>query len=338
MQGILGWVGELGYRLGLAVIDAAYRLRLMRSHRLPATVIGIGNLTWGGTGKTPFLIHLAKALERDGRRVAVLTRGYGKDEVLLMTQRLHPIPILVGADRRATGLAAVRQYAADTLLLDDGYQQWRIKKDLEILVADGLAPYGNGHLIPRGTLREPPQAAARADLVILKRFPHMDPGKLEESEAAIRRFNRKAAIFWMAYRPIRLWDWVSGKEESMDGLKGCRVATLCGLAQPSHFEETVRSIVGVEPALRIRVRDHHEYTTGEMIRFLARCHRNEIHTLITTAKDAVRIPRELVERVGQDLNGISLLVLEIVLEFNPDESQLLHRIRTVLARQRLERP
>ncbi len=316
--------------MGLGVFTFAYRKRLLRKHRLPAFVVSLGNLTWGGTGKTPLVMYLARVFEGKGRRVAVLTRGYGRDEAQLMTERLKPIPVVVGPGRLKSGLQAIREYDADLLLLDDGYQQWRIHKDLEILAADAAAPFGNGHLMPRGTLREPQEAAGRADLIILKNG-NSGQEALAEGERQIRRFNARAPLFWMNYRPTGLWSWPFQRAEPLKVLRGRKVCTLAGLANPLHFEGTVRSL-GAEIALRIRVRDHHRYTTAELIRAGSRCLQQGIHTLVTTAKDAVRIPNQFLETVGPDLGGVGLLVLEVVPEFEPDENELLHRIDSLLAR------
>ena len=330
MRDILFSAAEAAYRIGVGVFTGAYRRGFLRTHCLPAYVVSLGNLTWGGTGKTPLAMYLARVFQARGRPVAVLTRGYGQDEVHLMRERLKPIPVVAGPDRLKNGLQAVREYGVELLLLDDGYQQWRIHKDLEILAADAAAPFGNGHLIPKGTLREPKEAAARADLIILKRGNH-SPEALKEGERQIRRFNAHAPIFQMSYRPAVLWNWPFERMESLEYLKNRKVATLAGLADPAHFEETVRSL-GAQVDYCIRVRDHHRYAAGEIVRYLSECLGKGLRTMVTTAKDAVRIPKQVVDAAGPDLKGVELLVLEVVPEFEPDESQLLHRIDSLLAR------
>ena len=322
------WVlsaGEKLYRAGLRGIHWAFRRGILKKHRLRAGVVSVGNLTWGGTGKTPLVIHLARALERRGHRVAVLTRGYGGDESRLMAEQLAPIPVLVGSDRVLNGQRAIQEHGADLLLLDDGYQQWRLKKNVEILTADAAAPFGNGHLIPRGTLREPPEAAARADLIVVK-GPRSDP-----AVARIKRLNARAPLFFMSYEPKELWRWPGREEVAFSSLKGKRVCTLAGIADPAQFEAGVEAM-GAQPALRYRVRDHHSYTAGELIRMLTRCRRHGILKVITTAKDAVRIPKLFEETVGRNLKETEILVLEITPRFEPNEAELLHRIGTVLGR------
>ena len=328
MADLLLAAGEKLYRAGLRAVELGFRWRILKKHRLPAQVVSVGNLTWGGTGKTPLVIYLAQALQAQGRRVAVLTRGYGRDESKLMADRLAPIPVLVNADRVAAGWEAVREHGADLLLLDDGYQQWRVEKDVEILAADSQAPFGNGRLIPRGTLREPPAAAARAHLIVLK---ESGSGEGERAKAQLKRANATAPVFFMSYQAEGLWRWPDKKKVPLKNLKGKKVCTLAGIADPRHFESAVESL-GAKAVVRYRVRDHHAYTAGELIRLLSRCHRHGIRTVVTTAKDAVRIPRIFQEAVGPDLRDTEFWVLEIKPKFEPDESELLHRIRSVLAR------
>ena len=325
-------IGEQLYRLGLGLVGQGYRRGILQTHRLSVPVISVGNLTWGGTGKTPLVMCLARALEKKGHRVAVLTRGYGADEAAMMAERLQPIPVMMGADRVATGRRAAAEMGADLLLLDDGYQQWRLKKDVEILALDGAVPFGNGHLIPRGTLREPMSAAARADLIVVKDGALDEPAR-RTVKAQIRRFNGEAPIFFMSYRPRDHWRWSTREAVPLRVFKGQRVCTLAGLGHPQSFEGTVAAL-GADPALKYRVRDHHPYTAGEMMSLLSRCRRHSITRMVTTAKDAVRLPGLLLKSVGPDLHGVDLLVLEIEPQFDPHESELLHRIDTLLARAR----
>lgn len=321
--------GERVYRAGLWGIHQGYSKRFLKTHRLPASVVSVGNLTWGGTGKTPLVIFLARAFQKQGRKIAVLTRGYGGDEQEVMAQRLQEVPIFVGADRVASGLRAVREAGADLLVLDDGYQQWRLEKDAEILAVDAVEPFGNGHLIPRGSLREPPEAAARADLIVLK-TAGCEPEQVERAREQLRALHPEAPIFLMGYRPASLWSWPGGEAVPLERLKGRKVCTTAGIGLPSGFEAMVRSL-GARLALRHRFRDHYRYTAGEMLKILARCKRHGIGTVVMTAKDAVRLPRLLADAAGPGLKGMEILVLEIEPEFEPDESKLLHRIHTLLA-------
>jgi tetraacyldisaccharide 4'-kinase len=274
-------------------------------------------------------MHLALALKERGLKPAVLTRGYGRDEVELMSRRLDSVPVVAGPDRLLSGRRAVEQFGADLLLLDDGFQQWRIRKDLDILAIDAATPFGNGHLIPRGTLREPKGEAGRADWIVVTKA-HRKPEERTALEEELRRVSPGVPILNADYRPVGLMGWPSGKSVSLDALEGERICTLAGIARPESFEETVKRL-GAELVLKVRVRDHHPYTVGELLRIFSRCQRHRIRRIVTTAKDAVRLPGRLVDLLGVDLKGMELWVLEIALEFESDESELLDRIGSLRA-------
>ena len=321
--------GERVYRAGLWGIRQGYNRRFLKKHRLPASVISVGNLTWGGTGKTPLVIFLARAFQKKGRKVAVLTRGYGGDEQQVMAQRLQEVPIFVGADRVAGGLRAVREAGADLLILDDGYQQWRLEKDVEILAVDAARPFGNGHLIPRGILREPPESAARADLIVLKTVG-CTREQVEQAQEQVRACSPETPVFLMDYRPAALWSWPDEQPVPASRLKGRKVCTLAAIGLPTGFESLVGRM-GAQIAIRYRFRDHHVCTAGEMLKVFIRCRRHGVQTFVTTAKDAVRLPRLLPDAAGPDLKGMEIVVLEIEPTFEPHESELLHRIGSLLA-------
>ena len=334
MMNALLSIGEGFYRILLNGIYLAYRTGLFRTRQLPVPVVSVGNLTWGGTGKPPMVMHLAKGSEQMGRHVAVLTRGYGGDEARLMAQRLDPIPVVVGPDRVASGWKAVQEHHADLLLLDDGYQQWRLKKDVEILMLDAEAPFGNGRLIPRGTLREPARAVARADVIVIKRTT-LSPEKDHEAETALRRLNPDAAIFCARYRPVSLTQWPSENKVALKSLDETLVATVAGIARPEQFERMVSGL-GADVALKYRVRDHHPYSARELAEWFTHCQQQGIHHVVTTPKDAVRIPKKLAETFETTLKEMELLVLDVELELEPDEGELLHRIHSLLADPRAE--
>ncbi len=320
------------YRAGLWGVQGMYRLGLRKVHRLSVPVISVGNLTWGGTGKTPLVMQLALGLKQRGYSPAVLTRGYGKDEARLLSERLFPIPVMADPDRVAAGRRAIEEAQANLLLLDDGYQQWRLKKDLEILAVDATAPFGNGRLIPGGSLREPKASAARADLIVVTKT-ELDPQGAREAQRELSKFNPTAPIFFARTKPTGLIRWPSETRISLESLRGARVCTLAGIARPETFEATVKRL-GAQVNLKVRVPDHHPYTAGELIRLWMRCQRHGVDRVVTTAKDAARIPQGFYQALGPQLKGIHLLVLEVVLELEPNEGEFFHRIDSLLAGQR----
>ncbi|MGH7376234.1 MAG: tetraacyldisaccharide 4'-kinase, partial [Candidatus Methylomirabilales bacterium] len=185
-------IASWAYGTAVVARTAAYRARLLATHRVPCPVVSVGNLTAGGTGKTPCVIFLARHLQQHGFRPAILLRGYGRrggtgllvasagqgllvpaaeagDEASLLAEVLPGVPVILAADRVRGAEVALSRCGADLLILDDGYQHLRLQRDLDILLLDARSPFGSGALLPRGLLREPPAAADRADLVILTR-------------------------------------------------------------------------------------------------------------------------------------------------------------------------
>jgi len=306
-------------RLGL------YRRRLFRPQELGCPVVSVGNLTVGGTGKTPVAEMLARELQRRGRRVAILSRGYksvprpfaqrlrnklfkhldlfpprivsdGKDVLLdsrragdephMLAKNLPGVCVLVDKDRVKSGLHALRHFGSDVLLLDDGLQYQRLRHRIDVVLVDSQAPFGNEHLLPRGTLREPPANLRRASYIIVtKSGPQPDEALL----ARLRRLNRTAAIIECNHAPRHWQDLRTGEKLPLDHLKGRHVGAMSGIARPESFEEGVRQL-GAKVEVTKAFADHHRFTKKEILRFLEWCDRRSLDALVTTEKDAVRFP------------------------------------------------
>ena len=306
-------------RLGL------YRRRLLRAQELGCPVVSIGNLTVGGTGKTPVAEMLARELQIRGRRVAILSRGYKSvprpfmqqlrsrlsknldlfpprivsdgDQVLLDSRRAGDEPhmlaknlpgvcVLVDKDRVKSGLHALRHFDSDLLLLDDGLQYQRLRHRLDIVLVDRQSPFGNEHLLPRGTLREPPGNLRRASYIIVTRCGAEPDDKLL---ARLRRLNRTAAIIECNHAPRHWEDIRTGAKFPLDHLRGRHVGAMSGIARPESFEEGVREL-GAIVEITKAFADHHRFTKKEILRFLEWCDRRSLDALVTTEKDAVRFP------------------------------------------------
>ena len=306
-------------RLGL------YRRRLFRPQELGCPVVSVGNLTVGGTGKTPVAEMLARELQRRGRRVAILSRGYksvprpfaqrlrnkifkhldlfpprivsdGKDVLLdsrragdephMLAKNLPGVCVLVDKDRVKSGLHALRHFDSDVLLLDDGLQYQRLRHRIDVVLVDSQAPFGNEHLLPRGTLREPPANLRRASyIVVTKSGPKPDEALL----ARLRKLNRTAAIIECNHAPRHWQDLRTGEKLPLDHLKGRHVGAMSGIARPESFEEGVRQL-GAMVEISKAFADHHRFTKKEILRFLEWCDRRSLDALVTTEKDAVRFP------------------------------------------------
>ena len=303
------WLGSWLYR-GLVRGDrGSYSWRLRRCQRLPCRVISIGNLTLGGTGKTSLTIWAARWLQQQGWRVAVLSRGYGRrpgttlgvvstgagpllpwsevgDEPYLMAQALPGIAVLVGNDRYVSGCYAYEQLEAQVLLLDDGFQHYRLARDLDMVLIDVTNPFGHGTLLPRGILREPLHALERADAVVLTRT-ELARAALPEVVAQIRAWNTRVPIYAMQ----TIVQAVCQGETLVDPdlvLRQRRVVAFAGIGNPQAFAMTLAQL-GAEVAALLVFPDHHPYTAQDWQRILAIAERHNAACLVTTAKDAVRL-------------------------------------------------
>lgn len=314
LQG-LSW----GYGLGVRAARGLYDARLRRPRRLPRPVVSIGNLTWGGTGKTPLTAHLARALQHRGVRPAILLRGYGGDEPTVLRTLAPGVPVVVGADRVAGGRAAIAD-GAELLLLDDGFQHWRLSRDLDVVLLDAAAPFGNGHLLPRGSLREPVSALRRADVVVITKTEAADPAP---TVAHVKALQPRAWVTTARYRPTAFAEWPSGALQPLAALRGARAAVLSGIADPASFERLVDHL-GVVPVVTRRFLDHHPYRPDELAELAAACRAQRIEWVVTTLKDAVRFPT-----VGWD--GVRVAVLQVAMEI-AGETELLQRILSLRSR------
>lgn len=300
-----------------------YRRRIFRERTLGCLVISIGNLTVGGTGKTPIVEKFAKALRAGGRRVAILSRGYksvapirrtfwqkirgidpnpprvvsdGKavlldsltagDEPYMLAQNLEDVAVIVDKDRVKSGLFAISELKADTLLLDDGLQYLHLKHRLDIVLVDRQAPFGNEFLLPRGTLREPPRNLRRASYIFITKSTGESN---EELIKRIRRFNRTAEIIECAHRPLYLQNMVTAERLPLDALRDTYIGAISGIAAPESFEDALRQL-GAKIEIATRYADHHRFSELEIERFIKRCIRRDLAMIVTTEKDAVRFP------------------------------------------------
>ena len=300
-----------------------YRKRILRERALGCLVISIGNLTVGGTGKTPVVEKFARALQSGGRRVAILSRGYksvprkrnwldrflkkdidpprvvsdGKsllldsltagDEPYMLAHNLRDVIVLVDKDRVKSGRFAIDKWKVDTLLLDDGLQYLHLKHRLDMVLVDRQAPFGNEFLLPRGTLREPPRNLRRASYIFITKNTGEPNDTLVQR---IRCHNRTAEIIECAHKPLYLQNVYTGGRLPLENLRGAFVGSICGIAAPESFEGALKKL-GAHVDLSKRYIDHHYYSEAELTSFIARCIRRDLAMIVTTEKDAVRMPR-----------------------------------------------
>jgi tetraacyldisaccharide 4'-kinase len=294
------------YRGAVATRIAAYRRGWVKTHVLPIPVVSVGNLTFGGTGKTPTVIALVRDLVRRGRRPAILTRGYGRsvdepvvlvgpdpeigpsragDEPLEMAARLPGVPVVVDADRVRGGATAVAR-GADIVVLDDGFQHLRLGRDVDLVLVDAGDPWGGGRLAPRGRLREPLAGLARADAVLVTKVPVDFRPVLDEIRRVVVRYAPGTPVLAARLEPnaVRRPDGVGGPEI----LAGARVFAVAGLGRPEGFADLLRD-AGAEVVGCRWFADHHGFTGAEIERAVADSGRLDA-VVATTAKDAVKMP------------------------------------------------
>jgi tetraacyldisaccharide 4'-kinase len=303
-----------------------YRNRFMRERNLGCLVISIGNLTVGGTGKTPVVEKFARALQENGRKVAILSRGYksakppllrrlkykitgethsapprvvsdGKtvlldsrtagDEPYMLAKNLKNVAVVVDKDRVKAGMYAIDKFNADTLLLDDGLQYLRLKHRLDIVLVDRYTPFGNEHMLPRGTLREPPKNIRRASYIFITKC-NGEPN--DDLIARIRKYNRTAEIIECAHKPLYLQHIITGERTPLSELDGRYIGTVSGIAVPESFEDGLTKL-GAKIELTARFTDHHRYREKEIDNFIDRCINRDLDMIVTTEKDFVRFPK-----------------------------------------------
>jgi tetraacyldisaccharide 4'-kinase len=308
----------------------------MRRTRLSVPVISVGNLTFGGTGKTPTVIGLARDLVQIGRRPAVLTRGYKRiddhqvvvtgpeprqtvaevgDEPLEMARRLPGVPVIVDADR-ARGGAEAQRLGADVVLLDDGFQHLPLERDLDLVLVDAGDPWGGGRLPPLGRLREPVATLERADAVLITKAPADWRPVAAEIERVIDNVAPRLQVFVSRMRPSRVLVPGEGWQEPSI-LAGRRVMAFAGLGRPAGFEATLAE-AGAEIATTRWFPDHHAYTDEDLSEVLQRA-KVASAIPVTTAKDAVKLSPEspvwvvevVVDPVEGSWNGLWRLLPEV---------------------------
>ncbi|MGC8862087.1 MAG: tetraacyldisaccharide 4'-kinase [Armatimonadota bacterium] len=305
----IAWPFSLAYRTGLAAFFGTYTLGVRKKHRLGVPVLSVGNLTFGGTGKTPAVEAITRMLVGQGRRVAILSRGHGGaasgplvvsdgnsitasasecgDEPAALARALPGVPIVVGKDRRASGDLACRQFRPDVILLDDGLQYWQLHRDLDIVVMDALRPFGSGFVMPMGDLREPRTGLRRARVILLNGARDLESNRVEKLEAEISRLAPGALILRCARRPRGLVG-PGGTELPPEWLRGRRVLAFCGIGRPDSFFEILKSL-GADVCERLPFPDHYRYTTTDLALIGSRREVLEAEAIVTTEKDRVRL-------------------------------------------------
>ena len=293
---------SLPYGTVVAARNRLYDEGLLKQQKLPRPVISVGNLTVGGTGKTPTVILLANLLKERGRRPAVLSRGYGGrakaavnivsdgncllmgwreagDEPVLIARLAPGVPVLTGPKRLLTGRAAVERLGADVLILDDAFQHRELFRDLDIVMLNATRPFGNGYFLPRGPLREPQEALRRAHLLIRT-------GGTEREESL--RGGPSLPLFRGVHRPRELVEAATGRALPLTELRGVKVCAFAGIGSPETFRQSLTAL-GAEVVSFRAFPDHHSYGLPDIESLRRLAAESGAGRIVTTEKDGVRL-------------------------------------------------
>ncbi|HWR40574.1 MAG TPA: tetraacyldisaccharide 4'-kinase [Patescibacteria group bacterium] len=346
------YVFSLIYKAGISIVPALYHWGVLKSHKLPCKVISLGNITVGGTGKTPTAQRLAAIIRDMGYRVVILNRGYraawkgrvglvsdGKkiymtateagDEAYLLAKNLPGVPVVIGKNRSVTGEYAVNRFRAEVIILDDGYQHWELVRDLDIVLVDTINVFGNTYLLPRGTLREPLQHLARANAFLLTKVDQSTNDARGAIRDTLTHYNPQALVVESTHSPqcfIEIENWYKGVRTNplaVEAIAGRRILAFSAIGNPSSFEQTIASI-GAEVVESVRFPDHHDYSMAEMQDVMQKAVDNDVWALITTEKDAVKIPSEFIH----SNRPLPVYMLDIKVRFHDGYDELMDLIKT----------
>jgi len=348
---LIGFLTPLSYiyAIILKVRGWLYDCGLLKQKQLPCTVISVGNIVAGGTGKTPVVIWIAKYLQSEGFQVGVLLRGYGRedrhstlvvsdgkgvltsltesgDEAGMIARKLPSVPVVVGKDRYTAGLEVIQLWghAEGVLILDDGFQRRQLVRDLDILVIDSTQPFGTGKLLPAGTLRESKTALKRTDVLLLTRTD------LAAESINFEQFGQEKQVFQTCHQPMRLYQLNTGKECALDLLEGQRILAVCGIGNPEAFAGTLRQFEPKAIEL-LAFPDHHRYSLADLNNISASARDIGVNMVVTTEKDSQKLEAFAATTEFSLPASVQFFVLDIELEIRTNIEALKKRLRQVAA-------
>ena len=322
------WSAQWPYRVGVASKNLAFDFGLREPFEVGVPVISVGNLTTGGTGKTPVVAFLANWFRDAGAKVGLLSRGYksldasANDEKLVLDQLCPGVPHWLNADRIDSAKRAVID-GCTLLILDDAFQHRRIHRDLDIVLIDATNPWGYGHCLPRGMLREPIGNIERAHLVIVTRTDQVSAEELTAIRTVLVRHDQIGNTVEISFRPTQLLN-SAGESKPLDDLAGQRVFGFCGIGNPASFQQTLRQL-GAEIVGFESFPDHHHFTSDDLARLGGQTTAANASTLLTTHKDLVKIQ-------DTELQGRPLWAVQIGTEIVRGAPMLEARLWSILER------
>lgn len=304
------WPLSLIYRIGLAIYLWVYNIGLRKRYKLGVPVISVGNLTAGGTGKTPAVQTICRMLREQGHRVVVLSRGHGGsargatiasdgesilstsaevgDEPILLARTLPGIPIVVGRDRRKSGRLACERFAPDVIVLDDGLQYWQLHRDLDVILLNAWKPFGSGFVLPMGDLREPKSGLRRAGLVLLTGAASLSKVQCDAVRAAISKLAPGIPVFAANHQPACIRSIETGVENAPNWAAGRKAFAFCGIGQPDSFLRMLGDL-GASIVGNLVFADHYRLSDRDITAIIDGAKACRAEAIITTEKDLARL-------------------------------------------------
>jgi tetraacyldisaccharide 4'-kinase len=335
---------SVGYFAAVKLRNYLYTKNILKSHAVNAVVISIGNITLGGTGKTPLVVWLHKYLQKKQINCAILTRGYktqtkGRatsyerraaaiDEPGILTENCPQAKVIVNPDRIAGAAEAINKFAAEVLIMDDGFQHRRLARDLDIVTIDATQPFGYEMIFPAGLLREPVASLKRADTVVITRcdqIPENESGKLEKQ---LRAINPDMLITKSIHAPVSV-QTMDGKQTGLDQLKKKKIFAFCGIGNPEAFLDTIKDL-GAELVGSKIYDDHYHYTDVCLADIYEKAEHNGADLVLTTQKDWTKIISNLKSEISDSKSIVPFAYLEIEIKFLAGEDKLTHLIENTL--------
>ncbi|MDO8661938.1 MAG: tetraacyldisaccharide 4'-kinase [Candidatus Omnitrophota bacterium] len=316
----------LGSFLYGALIRGLILVYAFRPAKLGCKVISVGNITLGGTGKTSLVEFVSRYLRDKGHKIAILSRGYKKlrqemgDEPLMLLRNLGDVPVIVDRDRVRGAKRAVQEYGVDTVILDDGMQQWRLKKDLDIVTISVPQGFGNQHMLPRGILRQPLASLKDTHIFVLTKVS--SGSSLKKIKDTLSQINPATPVVESVHEPLGFYD-INHPDEllKLNYLSGKSIGLFSGIADPDSFANLISGL-GIKIGLDLRFGDHHNYSEEDLFGIATKCAKESLGIILTTEKDAVRISEAKLKL----FEGYQLLVLRIALKITKNEEQLFNRL------------
>ncbi|MDD3088725.1 MAG: tetraacyldisaccharide 4'-kinase [Candidatus Omnitrophica bacterium] len=319
---------SLFYKAAIRSIDAAYTSGRRRVFKVPVPVVSIGNLTLGGTGKTPLTVFVAEHYSAAGHKPAILTRGYGKDEDRMLREDLVDIPVYSGRDRRISALTAASE-GCDVIIMDDGFQHRTLERDLDIVLMTPETLAGKDKLFPRGTMREGYEALSRADAVIVTKADRMTEERKAAAALEAAKIVPGRPVAFAEHKPVFLTD-ITGTTYPLENISGMKTLLVSGIADPGYFALSSRKL-GALIVGRMEFPDHHAYSGRDAERIEKEAALREADVILTTAKDFIKLRR-------LDLSAFEekIFVLRVRAEISEGKETLIARLDSVLSGKRPE--